>query len=149
VVVQIHLSIVFKKIEIEIFAMSASPVARQVTQSQAIPSRRVVINSVGQLPNDYSSTPGGTLYSTTPGGTRIVYERNFLMQLKNSPMAKTPPKNIHFIPGVTGGLSPVKAQSGLCLDNNNQNNKAAAKPPSPTRDGTAQNLDSEQFEMDL
>lgn len=32
-------------------------------------------------------------------GTRIVYERNFLMQLKNSPMAKTPPKNIQYIPG--------------------------------------------------
>jgi hypothetical protein len=129
--------------------MSASPVARQVTQSQVIPTRRIVINNASQLPNDYSSTPGGTLYSTTPGGTRIVYERNFLMQLKNSPMAKTPPKNIQFIPGVS--LSPIK-QSGLCVDNNNLKNKAGIgadrKPPSPSGD-VAQTNDSEQFEMDL
>lgn len=48
--------------------MSASPVARQATQCQTIPSRRVLINDPSQLPIDYSSTPGGTLYSTTPGG---------------------------------------------------------------------------------
>lgn len=47
--------------------MSASPVARQVTQSQAIP-RRITITSTSQLPNEYSTTPGGTIYSTTPGG---------------------------------------------------------------------------------
>jgi hypothetical protein len=52
------------------------------------------------------------------------------MQLKNSPMAKTPPKNIQYIPGVTG-LSPIK-QSPLSVDNNNMKNKAAdRKPPSP------------------
>jgi hypothetical protein len=145
--------------------MSASPVARSVTQNQAIPpaSRRLVINSMTQLPIDYSSTPGGTLYSTTPGGTRIVYERSFLMQLKNSPMAKTPPKNISFIPGVTssgggggGGLqlSPVKS-TGLGGDNNNKNaaNLLLLKPPSPPAGGVAiaqtTTTDHEQFEMDL
>ncbi|KAL0275637.1 UNVERIFIED_CONTAM: hypothetical protein PYX00_003435 [Menopon gallinae] len=49
--------------------MSASPVARQATNCQNIPSRRVVINDASQLPQDYSTTPGGTVYSTTPGGT--------------------------------------------------------------------------------
>jgi hypothetical protein len=48
--------------------MSASPIARQATQCQTIPSRRVVINDASQLPADYSTTPGGTVYSTTPGG---------------------------------------------------------------------------------
>ena len=48
--------------------MSASPIARQATQSQSIPSKRIVINDLNQLPTEYSSTPGGTLYSTTPGG---------------------------------------------------------------------------------
>lgn len=48
--------------------MSASPIARQATQSQSIPSKRILINDPNQLPADYSSTPGGTLYSTTPGG---------------------------------------------------------------------------------
>lgn len=51
--------------------MSASPIARQATQSQSIPSKRIVIHDPNQLPADYSSTPGGTLYSTTPGGQCI------------------------------------------------------------------------------
>ncbi|XP_012233449.1 eukaryotic translation initiation factor 4E-binding protein isoform X2 [Linepithema humile] len=78
--------------------MSASPIARQATQSQSIPSKRIVIHDPNQLPADYSSTPGGTLYSTTPGGTRIVYERAFLMNLRNSPISRTPPRNTLTIP---------------------------------------------------
>ncbi|CAH2240026.1 eukaryotic translation initiation factor 4E-binding protein [Pararge aegeria] len=72
--------------------MSASPIARQATNSQAIPPRRVLITDPAQMPDVYSSTPGGTIYSTTPGGTRIVYERSFLMSLRQSPISKTPPK---------------------------------------------------------
>jgi len=126
--------------------MSASPVARQATQSQAIPSRRMIINSASQMPNDYSTTPGGTIFSTTPGGTRIVYERAFLLQLRNSPMSATPPKNIQYIPGV----SPNK-QSGLC-DNNNVHKAPAqrqASPPSIQSNKSAQRGVDEQFEMDL
>ncbi|KFB46171.1 AGAP007781-PA-like protein [Anopheles sinensis] len=50
--------------------MSASPIARQACASitQAIPSKRVLIHDASELPDLYSSTPGGTLYSTTPGG---------------------------------------------------------------------------------
>ncbi|KAF6213628.1 hypothetical protein GE061_011349, partial [Apolygus lucorum] len=47
--------------------MSASPIARQATQCQAIPSKRVLISDPSQLPCNYSTTPGGTLFSTTPG----------------------------------------------------------------------------------
>ncbi|CAG9788574.1 unnamed protein product [Diatraea saccharalis] len=72
--------------------MSASPIARQATHTQAIPSRRVLITDPTQMPDVYSSTPGGTLYSTTPGGTRIVYERSFMMSLRQSPISQTPPK---------------------------------------------------------
>ncbi|CAG9564932.1 unnamed protein product [Danaus chrysippus] len=72
--------------------MSASPIARQATSSQAIPSRRVLISDPAQMPDVYSSTPGGTIYSTTPGGTRIVYERSFMMSLRQSPISQTPPK---------------------------------------------------------
>jgi len=128
--------------------MSLSPVARQVTQSQAIPSRRMVINSASQLPNDYSTTPGGTIYSTTPGGTRIVYERAFLMQLRNSPMAKTPPKTIQFIPGV----SPTKTlpPSGLILSDNNNTALKGDKIADKRRESAnPPTTDSEQFEMDL
>ena len=39
-------------------------------------------------------------------GTRIVYERNFLMQMRHSPLAKSPPANLPNIPGVTVG-SPI------------------------------------------
>lgn len=53
--------------------MSASPIARQATQSQSIPTKRVIITDPSQLPIDYSSTPGGTLYSTTPGGKRRIW----------------------------------------------------------------------------
>ncbi|KAK2579497.1 hypothetical protein KPH14_010808 [Odynerus spinipes] len=87
--------------------MSASPIARQATQSQNIPSKRVVIHDPKQLPVDYSSTPGGTLYSTTPGGTRIVYERAFLMNLRDSPISRTPPRNIPSIPAELLKVTPT------------------------------------------
>lgn len=50
--------------------MSASQMARQACTShaQSIPSKRVLLTDASQLPDIYSSTPGGTLYSTTPGG---------------------------------------------------------------------------------
>ena len=83
--------------------MSASPMARSIgcasTTHQEIPSRRVVIASEEDMPADYSTTPGGTIFGTTPGGTRIVYERAFLINMRNSPMARTPPKNLPYIPG--------------------------------------------------
>ncbi len=56
-------------------------------------------------PRDLSTTPGGSIYATTPGGnrvniffilnlegTRILYDRNALLNLRTSPLAKTPTK---------------------------------------------------------
>lgn len=76
--------------------MSASPIARQAcSHAQLIPSmRKVLISEPSQMPDNYSSTPNGTIFSTTPGGTKIVYERTFLLNLRNSPLSRTPPKNI-------------------------------------------------------
>ena len=34
-------------------------------------------------------------------GTRIIYDRKFLLQMRNSPLAKSPPANLPVIPGVT------------------------------------------------
>lgn len=49
--------------------MSASPIARQAcSHAQSIPPKTVLVHDASQLPDVYSSTPGGTLYSTTPGG---------------------------------------------------------------------------------
>ncbi|KAK9505692.1 hypothetical protein O3M35_009684 [Rhynocoris fuscipes] len=94
--------------------MSASPIARQATQCQNIPSKRIHITDSSQLPIDYSTTPGGTLYSTTPGGTRIVYERSTLMFLRNSPLSQTPP-NIPDCPSIIskGVDTRPKRENGL------------------------------------
>ncbi|CAK8684543.1 uncharacterized protein LOC143446990 [Clavelina lepadiformis] len=75
---------------------------------QGIPVRRVQLNHLSELPNDYGTTPGGTLYSTTPGGTRIIYDRSFLLKCRASPLSNTPPSNLPNIPGVT---SPDKAST--------------------------------------
>lgn len=50
--------------------MSKSGSPQQHVKGQSIP-RRVVLNDLSQLPNDYSTTPGGSLFSTTPGGERM------------------------------------------------------------------------------
>ncbi|KFM02558.1 Eukaryotic translation initiation factor 4E-binding protein 2, partial [Aptenodytes forsteri] len=34
-------------------------------------------------------------------GTRIIYDRKFLLDRRNSPMAQTPPCHLPNIPGVT------------------------------------------------
>ncbi|KYN34252.1 Eukaryotic translation initiation factor 4E-binding protein 2 [Trachymyrmex septentrionalis] len=114
--------------------MSASPIARQATQSQCIPSKRVVIHHPNQLPVDYSSTPGGTLYSTTPGGTRIVYERAFLMNLRNSPIARTPPSKSLRIPSeLLRGNTPIITKD----------------PAKNTKKDSLIEESAEQFEMDM
>ncbi|XP_071453417.1 eukaryotic translation initiation factor 4E-binding protein 2 [Hetaerina americana] len=115
--------------------MSASPVARQASRSQSIPQRKVVINDASQLPVDYSTTPGGTLYSTTPGGTRIVYERAFLLQLRNSPLARTPPKNLPNIPGIL-------LNSSLAKEN-------GSGSPSPVKEKEHKDDTQEQFQLDM
>ncbi|XP_031551734.1 eukaryotic translation initiation factor 4E-binding protein 1-like [Actinia tenebrosa] len=81
--------------------MNGISTASTTPLSRAIPSRRIPVHDPSQMPMDYSTTPGGTIYSTTPGGTRIIYDRKFLMELRNSPLSNTPPANLPFIPGVT------------------------------------------------
>lgn len=119
--------------------MSASPIARQAcSQMQAIPSKRVLIHDASELPDLYSSTPGGTLYSTTPGGTRIVYERAFLMNLKNSPLARTPPSNLNNLPLNILRNSP----SGVA-------GKPKAQPQQTQNSPPKFDEHQEQFDMDL
>jgi len=106
---------------------------RRLSGSLGIPTKRVVVNDPAQMPNDYSTTPGGTLFSTTPGGTRIIYDRSFLMHCRNSPLAKSPPK-LPKIPGITcaGDIEPSKPQT---------NGTDAGKKP--------ENAEEPQFEMDI
>lgn len=44
---------------------------------------------------------GGLTVLLSPPGTRIIYDRKFLMECRNSPVAKTPPSHLPDIPGVT------------------------------------------------
>ena len=96
--------------------MSSSP--KPPTQVQTIPTRKMVLTDPSQLPSDYGTTPGGTVFSTTPGGTRIIYERRFLMQCRNSPLAKSPPANLPKIPGVTNteSVDTTKGSGDTCSD---------------------------------
>ncbi|KAJ8401998.1 hypothetical protein AAFF_G00372330 [Aldrovandia affinis] len=114
----------------------------QKTSSQAIPAtRRVTINDATLMPHDYSTTPGGTLFSTTPGGTRIIYDRKFLLECRSSPLARTPPRCLPDIPGVTNPpnahINNDKGHPRPALNNNHS-------PPAEKTAG-----DDAQFEMDI
>jgi len=71
-----------------------------MSSSKGIEIRRFSITNPSEMPAHYSETPGGHCYGVTPGGTRIQYDRLFMHRLKESPIARTPPK-LPFIPGVT------------------------------------------------
>ncbi|NXC51317.1 4EBP2 protein, partial [Penelope pileata] len=68
-------------------------------------------------------------------GTRIIYDRKFLLERRNSPMAQTPPCHLPNIPGVTspGATEEPKAEA-TALSNHD------GKPPAG---------DDAQFEMDI
>lgn len=54
-------------------------------------------------------------------GTRIIYDRKFLLECRSSPVAKTPPRGLPNIPGVTSPPSrgaDEKACNGELLNNN-------------------------------
>ncbi|XP_030291962.1 eukaryotic translation initiation factor 4E-binding protein 1-like isoform X1 [Sparus aurata] len=111
------------------------------TSSQAIPAvRRVAIHDSAHMPQDYSTTPGGTMFSTTPGGTRIIYDRKFLLQCRTSPLTRTPPK-LPDIPGVTRPLKPESSDNTNQPERTANNNNDHLHPE--------ENAEDAQFEMDI
>eukprot|EP01108_Squamamoeba_japonica_P002964 TRINITY_DN2479_c0_g1_i1.p2 TRINITY_DN2479_c0_g1~~TRINITY_DN2479_c0_g1_i1.p2 ORF type:complete len:117 (-),score=33.40 TRINITY_DN2479_c0_g1_i1:84-434(-) len=58
-----------------------------------------------------SQSVGGTVYAMTPGGTRMVYNREALMTLSKSPLARDRPLMMPDIPGVTSAASPLASKS--------------------------------------
>lgn len=64
----------------------------QPSQSRAIPTRTVAISDAAQLPQDYCTTPGGTLFSTTPGGelSGPARHRRWRVALYARPAASSP-----------------------------------------------------------
>lgn len=136
--------------------MSATPPKNKLSGPACnIPIRRVILSDPTQLPSEYSTTPGGTLFSTTPGGTRIIYDRAFLMQCRNSPLAKSPPPNLPKIPGVTTPVSSPgtiqenghdAAEQQLSQDRKQQQQQ---QQEGQKERKTSENAEEPQFEMDI
>lgn len=76
----------------------------------------------GTIFSAVAQTPGGTIYGTTPGGmyyfykiiliyypigTKKILDKQKLLSLRNSPMAKTPPANLPKIYGMTPNFKPA------------------------------------------
>ncbi|KAF3825479.1 hypothetical protein GH733_005461 [Mirounga leonina] len=58
-------------------------------------------------------------------GTRIIYDRKFLMECRNSPVTKTPPRDLPTIPGVT---SPTSEEPPTEPSQNHLRNSPEDKP---------------------
>lgn len=98
-----------------------------------IPNRRIA--DISNIPSDFSTTPGGSIFSTTPGGTRLFYDRAFLMQCRDSPLARTPPINLPNIPGVTSPRQDIPKENSKRQTKADKAGKATDDHP--------------QFEMDI
>jgi len=129
-----------------------------VEQPKNIEVRRVKVHSPSQLPSDYGTTPGGTMFATTPGGTRIIYDRSFLLGCRNSPLALSPLANMAKIPGVTcphekasGSPKSKKPPSNLVADQQLQGKQTTenTEPDKKSTKNTGVAGDDPQFEMDI
>lgn len=67
-------------------------------------------------------------------GTRIIYDRKFLLECKNSPIARTPPCCLPQIPGVTTPLAVPPSKLELLKEQKQTEEEIT---------------DDEQFEMDM
>lgn len=108
-----------------LFLLSFSLTQSSGKMSTAAPVNIRRADADAPLPANYSTTPHGTIYGSTPGGkthiaqrlscgnffcdssyisfpgTRVIYDRNTLLALSNSQLAKTPPTKMAYIAGVT------------------------------------------------
>lgn len=113
--------------------------ARQACSHAQVIPKKILITDDSQLPDVYSTTPGGTLFSTTPGGTKIVYERSFLIGLRNSPLSRTPPKNIPI--GLQRGQPNIPINGTTKTQQTHPQKRLSTSPKQVSHD--------DQFEMDL
>nr|XP_047903290.1 eukaryotic translation initiation factor 4E-binding protein 1 [Anser cygnoides] len=75
--------------------------------SAAPPEPAALCRSCGAWPSCASSDS-----ALVSPGTRIIYDRKFLMECRNSPVAKTPPSDLPDIPGVTSpSVEEVKVEN--------------------------------------
>ena len=54
--------------------------------------------------------------SDAPAGTRIVYDKSALLHLRQSPLARTPPRTMPHIPGVTTAAPGAEIVSAHAVD---------------------------------
>lgn len=59
------------KYNIQIYLFEGGTSENTLSKPQPIP-KKVIVNCPSELPNDYSTTPGGTMFSTTPGGKKKI-----------------------------------------------------------------------------
>lgn len=116
---------------------------------RVIPIRRVPLTDQMQLPLNYGATPGGTLFSTTPGGTRIIYDREFLMLCRQSPLTKTPPANLPHIPGVTQPVNNVSHHENLPLAEENEEQEVTVAEATVNQNKISDVTSDPQFAMDI
>ncbi|CAF1058950.1 unnamed protein product [Adineta ricciae] len=114
-----------------------------MSNSEGIPIRRLVINDPKDMPLHYGETPGGSIYSTTPGGTRIYYDRTFLLSRRDSPLTRSPPSKLPYIPEVTLIPDPSKGDSSGSNSTNQDETSEQQKSPLTKKDG------DDQFSMDI
>jgi hypothetical protein len=126
-------------------AKSEAARGKLAPSDRVIPIRRVPFSDQMQLPADYSATPGGTLFSTTPGGTRLIYDREFLMHCRDSPLTKTPPANLPHIPGVTEPANNIAHRENVELIEENEEKEITEEIIKKNPEATA----DPQFAMDI
>ncbi|KAL5102846.1 Eukaryotic translation initiation factor 4E-binding protein 1 [Taenia crassiceps] len=114
--------------------------------SDGIPFRRLKVTDPSQIPNDYSTTPGGTIFSTTPGGTRIFYDRDTMLMCKNSPIARSPPADMVCRPGIT---CPTTCTGGCRLPHAPAEKVTKNAQNTHQEHANAQKGDGEPFDIDL
>ncbi|KAF2068880.1 hypothetical protein CYY_009796 [Polysphondylium violaceum] len=83
---------------------------------------------------NFSTSVGGTLYGTTPGGTKIVYDRNTLLQYRNSPLSKTPPPELAHLTEAMRSKKPIAS--------------TPTKPVNPPQPTPTKPTDEEMFQME-
>ncbi|VDD82665.1 unnamed protein product [Mesocestoides corti] len=115
--------------------------------SGAVPFRRIKVTDPSQIPQDYSTTPGGSIFSTTPGGTHLYYDRDTMLLYKNSPIARSPPANVFCMPGV---ICPPTCTGGCNLPAPQKKTEDSPKESvEKPNDGSGHKGDDATFDLDL
>jgi hypothetical protein len=102
--------------------------------------RRIQVQRESDLPENACQTPGGTMFGTTPGGSKIVYDRLYLLKVRDSPASHTPPAQLPYVPGVT---APRGGSGEQISKNSKTGNEIPPKPETPPMESVPEDLEME------